>query len=300
MPVSHILLALLVAIVWGINFLFVKLGLEEIPPLLLCTLRFTLASIPAIFFIKPPATSFKLVASYGLFMFALQFSLMFLGMHAGMTPGMASLLIQVQVFFSMFFAAIILKEQPNPWQIVGALVSFMGIAVVAFHLDQHISLAGFILILASAATWGFGNLMTKKAKNVNMMALVVWGSFVAVFPMLILSLSFEGLHTIEESLSNLSWRGGSSLLYIVYISTWVGYGVWNWLVSRYPVGAVVPFTLLVPVVGIISSILILGESFHLWKLVACLFVLGGLCINILSVRVLAVRGRKLLQEECSG
>lgn len=285
MPASHILLALLVAFVWGLNFLFVKLSLEEISPLFLCTLRFTLASIPAVFFIKPPAVPFKLVLSYGLIMFALQFSLLFLGMHAGMTPGMASLLIQVQVFFSIFFAAVFLKEQPNPLQILGALVSFLGIGLVALHFDNNISVLGFILILSSAATWGVGNLITKKANKIKMISLVVWGSFVAIIPMLMVTLTFEGTTSIINSYNHLTWRGLSSLAYIVYISTWVGYGVWNWLISRYPVSIIVPFTLLVPVVGILSSVIILGEPFQLWKLAACLLVISGLCINVLSTRL---------------
>lgn len=295
MPISHLLLALLVVIIWGVNFLFVKLSLEEISPLLLCALRFVLASIPAIFFIKPPAVPFRIVALYGLIMFALQFSLLFIGMHAGMTPGMASLIMQVQVFFSMFFAAILLGEQPSIWQITGALVSFMGIGLVAMHFDNNVSLLGFIFILAAAATWGLGNLITKKAKNINMIALVVWGSFAAFIPMLVLSLIFEGPGNIAYSYHHLTWIGTSSLLYIVYASTWVGYGVWNWLLSRYPVGIIVPFTLLVPVVGVLSSVLILGEPFQLWKLVAGLLVISGLCINILSARFFVV---KIQQEAC--
>lgn len=296
MPVAHIFLALLVALVWGINFLFVKLALEEISPFFLCALRFTLASIPAIFFIKPPSIPFKLIFSYGLVMFALQFSLLFLGMSAGMTPGMASLLIQVQVFFSMFFASIVLKDTPNLLQIMGALVSFSGIALVATHFDSNISISGFILILASAATWGVGNLITKKASNVNMVALVIWGSFAAVIPMFIVALLFEGPSSIISTFHHLTWRGGSSLLYIVYISTWVGYGVWNWLLSRYPIGTIVPFTLLVPLVGLLSSVVVLGEPFQLWKLASGLLVISGLCINIISTRLFNIKtSREVLE-----
>src|SRR5579862_7994225 len=172
MPIHHIFLALLVVVVWGINFLFVKFALDEVSPLLLCAIRFILASIPAIFFIKRPAVPFMMLASYGITMFALQFSLLFLGMSLGMTPGMASLIIQVQVFISMFFVAILLKEAPTFWQILGALIAFAGIGVVAFHLDSNISLLGFICVLAAAASWGGGNYITKKLKNVNMIALV--------------------------------------------------------------------------------------------------------------------------------
>ncbi len=289
MPITHILLAFLVVVVWGVNFLFVKIGLEEISPLLLCAMRFLMASVPAVFFIKPPSVPFKIIVTYGLVMFALQFSLLFMGMKAGMPAGMASLLMQVQVFFSIFFAVIFLGEQPVGGQIIGALVSFMGIGLVAVHFDNHVSLAGFLLILASAATWGVGNLITKKIKTTNLISVVVWGSFAACAPMFILALIFEGPSSFVTTYQHITWRGFGALLYIVYVSTWVGYGVWNWLISRYPVGVIVPYTLLVPVVGMVSSVFFLGEPFQSWKLIACLLVIGGLGINIISSRYFMVK-----------
>ncbi|HCJ1101471.1 TPA: EamA family transporter [Legionella pneumophila] len=289
MPFAHLLLALLVVFVWGINFIFVKLSLEEFSPLLLCAVRFLLASVPAVFFIKPPAVPFKIIAGYGLIMFALQFGFLFIGLRVGMTPGVASLLMQVQVFFSMFFAIIFLGEQPQVGQIIGALIAFIGIGVVALHFDHNVSLMGFLCILAAAASWGIGNLITKKIHSVNLIAVIVWSSFVACLPMFILSLVFEGPESIVNAYEHMTWKGILSVLYIVYISTWVGYGVWNWLISRYPVGMVVPFTLLVPVVGILSSVFILGEPFYLWKLVAGLLVISGLCINLLTTRLFVAK-----------
>ncbi|HAU2230072.1 TPA: EamA family transporter [Legionella pneumophila] len=289
MPFAHLLLALLVVFVWGINFIFVKLSLEEFSPLLLCAVRFLLASVPAVFFIKPPAVPFKIIAGYGLIMFALQFALLFIGLRVGMTPGVASLLMQVQVFFSMFFAIIFLGEQPQVGQIIGALIAFIGIGVVALHFDHNVSLMGFLCILAAAASWGIGNLITKKIHSVNLIAVIVWSSFVACLPMFILSLVFEGPESFVTAYEHMTWKGILSVLYIVYISTWAGYGVWNWLISRYPVGMVVPFTLLVPVVGILSSVFILGEPFYLWKLVAGLLVISGLCINLLTTRLFVAK-----------
>lgn len=293
MPVSHMFLALLVVLVWGMNFLFVSIGLTEVSPLLLCALRFLLASVPAIFFIKPPSSSFKLVALYGLIMFALQFGLLFLGMSIGMPTGIASILIQVQVFFSMFFAVLFLGEQPSLSQIVGALVSFSGIALVGMHFDSDISIPGFFCILAAAATWGIGNLITKQIKSEknNLMALIVWGSFVACIPMFILSLMIEGSANFMATFTHISWKGVGSLFYIVFASTWVGYGVWNWLMARYPVGMVAPFTLLVPIIAMISSVVVLREPFLLWKVEAGALVIGGLCINILGSRFLAIRAQ---------
>lgn len=284
MPVSHLLLALLVVLVWGVNFIFVKFGLDEMSPLLLCAMRFLLASVPAVLFIKPPSVPFRIVAAYGLIMFGLQFSFIFMGMQIGMTPGMASLLMQVQVFFSMFFAVIFLGEKPKAGQIAGALVSFMGIGLVAMHFDQNVTLVGFLFIMAAAATWGIGNLITKKIQTTNIISVIVWGSFVACLPMFLLSLIFEGPASFSYAYEHLTWKGILSMLYIVYISTWIGYGIWNWLISTYPVGVIVPFTLLVPIVGMLSSTFILGESFQSWKLTAGLFVIAGLCINLLASR----------------
>lgn len=289
MPVSHLCLALLVVLVWGVNFIFVKIGLDEMSPLLLCAVRFFLASVPAVFFVKPPKVPFKIIASYGLIMFALQFALLFIGMRVGMTPGMASLIMQVQVFFCMFFAVVLLGEQPSVGQIVGALVSFTGIGLVAFHFDHDVSFIGFLFILGAAATWGIGNLITKKIQSNHFIAVIVWGSFIACLPMFLLSLLIEGPSTYVYTYEHITWKGILAMLYIVYVSTWIGYGTWNWLVSKYPVSMIVPFTLLVPMVSIVSSILVLGEPFQLWKLISALLVISGLCINIISNRFLMIK-----------
>lgn len=285
MPIHHILLALIVVLIWGINFIFVKIGLKELSPLMLCATRFLLASVPAVFFIKPPRAPFQIVAAYGLIMFALQFSLIFLGIHFGMTAGMASVIMQVQVFFSMLFAALLLKDIPKLHQLVGAMVSFLGILIVAVNFDYDVTLAGFLCLLGGAATWGFGNLIIRKHNNLNMMSLVVWGSLIACIPMLSLSLYFEGTTKLLAAWHDLSWEGYASIAYIVYASTWVGYGLWNWLLSRYSVGTIVPFNLLVPIVGLISSAIFLGEPLQGWKVWAGLLVIGGLGLNLVGNRI---------------
>lgn len=284
MPFPHLLLALVVVVAWGLNFIFVEFALRDLPPLLLCGIRFVLASVPVIFFIKPPAAPFKTIVLYGFLMFGCQFGFLFIGMKLGMAPGLTSLVIQVQVFFSLFFAAIFLRELPGLWQILGALVSFSGIGLVSLHVEQHASFLGLLCVLAAAISWGLGNLITKKIQHINMIALVVWGSFVACFPMLLLSWLLEGKASWLTSYHHLTWLSTISVLYIVYISTWVGYGVWNWLISRYPIAIIVPFTLLVPIVAIISSIIVFHERFELWKLFSGLLVIGGLGINLLGAR----------------
>jgi O-acetylserine/cysteine efflux transporter len=288
MPISHVFLAILVTAIWGCNFIFIEFGIKEISPLLLCAIRFFLASFPAILFIKPPSREqLNAVILYGLIAFGLQFSLLFLGMHAGMSPGLASLLMQVQIFFSIFFAVILLGEAPNVFQVLGGLVSFSGISLVALHFDKSTSILGFILIICAAAAWGAGNLIPKKAPKMSMITLIVWGSFFACFPLFVTSLFIEGTSSIAQSYHQLSWLGIISLVYIVYLSTWVGYGLWSWLITQHAVATIAPFTLLVPIFAMLSSVLFTGELFQLWKFYAGILVISGLCINLLGTRLLS-------------
>lgn len=285
MKLTHYLLAILVAMIWGFNFIFVKIGLDQMSPYMLCAVRFILASIPLVFFIKPPAVHFKWVITYGIIMFVLQFLLLFLGIYAGMSPGLASLIAQVQIFFSMFYAAILWREIPSVWQIAGAIVAFSGIGLVAMHLDGNITVIGFIFVLGAAAVWALGNIITKTIGKVNIMSLVVWGSFVACFPMILLSLVMDGSSGIVASFHRLDWQGIIAILFIVYASTHVGYGIWSLLLSRYTVSTVVPFSLLIPVFGILSSVIVLNEPLQTWKVVAGILVIGGLFVNLLGAKL---------------
>ncbi len=278
-------LAILVVVIWGFNFVVIKVGLKELPPILFCALRFFFAAFPAVFFIKRPAVSFRKVIAFGLVMFAFQFALLFSGMYAGTTAGLASLMLQVHVFFTVALAVVFLAEQPSIWQIIGALTSFSGIGLVAVNIGGEISALGLMLIVAAATSWGIGNLIAKQLGKVDMLALVVWGSLVAWPPLLLLSYLLEQGSWSLESMSHLSWPTIGAVGYIVYPATLLGFAAWSWLLSHYPAATVAPFTLLVPVFGFTSSALALGEPLYPWKIAATMLIIAGLCINLTGARI---------------
>lgn len=284
MPLSHILLAIVVVVVWGLNWVVIKIGLDGIPPLLLASARFFLTSLPAIFFIKRPTAPFKMVAWYGLVMFALQFGLLFIGMYAGVTPGLASVLVQLSVFVTILFGVLFFGEKVHIWQVIGALVAFSGIGLIAMHFGGSLTLTGFLLVIGAAVAWSMGNLLSKKLGKVNMVALVVWGSLVAWPPLLLASFIMEGPAQIVYSLQHLTLLSGGAVFYITYLSTLLGFGLWSWLLHHHPLGSAAPFTLLIPVLAILSSALVLGEPLQLWKISAAALVIVGLCINIIGPR----------------
>lgn len=282
---KHLLLALLTIMVWGMNFIAIHIGLESFPPLLLCALRFLLAAIPWVFFIPKPTAPLKYILGYGIFTFAMQFGFLFGGLHLGLSPGLSSLVLQIQVFFSFGLSALIFKDRPSMWKIAGSFISFIGIGIVATHIDAGTTFAGLVLTMLAALWWAAGNMFTKKVDAKSPLSLVVWGNLVAFPFMAVVSLLFEGPTLVLDSLKSVSWQSLVAVLYIVYLSTHLGYGIWGFLLKTYSTASVVPFTLLVPIIGFLSSAFFLGEELTWWKLLASLFVMGGLVFNLFENQI---------------
>jgi len=285
LPPKHLLLVLLIVLIWGVNFVAVYIGLKTFPPFLLSALRFGLSALPWVFFMPRPKGSVKLIVYYGLFNFALQFGFIFTGIHLGISPGLASLVLQIQVFFSMGLAFLFFHDRPSPFKIAGSLISFIGIGIVGYHVDGGSTFMGLILMLLAALSWAAGNMFTKKIHSESPLALVVWGNLAAFPVMALVSYLFEGPLVIQSSLQNMSWPAIAAVCYIVYFSTHIGYGAWGFLMKSYSTSVVVPFTLLVPVVGFMSSAIYLGEEIQSWKILASLFILGGLIFGLLEKQI---------------
>lgn len=288
MPFSHVLLALCVIAIWGINFVVIQIGLRELPPIFLTFLRFFFAAFPAVFFIKRPQIPFKMLFAYAMLMFTLDFAFLFSGMYAGVSSGIASLTLQTQVFFTAILAMVFLKEKLTLWQVLGALVAFSGIGLVAINTGGDVNTLGLLLVEFAALSWAGGNLVSKKIGKVDMFSLVVWGSLVAWPPLLLLSFILEHGKWSIESVLNVSWLTIGSVAYLVYPVTLFGFAIWSWLLSRHAASTVAPFTLLVPIFGFSSSALILGEGMQGWKIGAGFLIVSGLVINLYGGKLFAL------------
>lgn len=288
MTLTDILIALGVVTIWGVNFVVIKIGLQDLPPILFTALRFLFAALPLVFFVKRPQASIGLVLAYGMFQFALQFTLLFTGIKLGLPPGLASLVIQLQAFFTIGLAVLMLGERPKGMQLLGALVAFGGMALVAMHLEGKATLIGFVLVVLGAVCWAVANIITKKMGQVNALSLVVWGALVATPPLLLASWLVEGGAAWQLAASKFSVRSLGAVLFQAYPNTILGFGLWSMLMRKYPAATVAPFALLVPVAGMLSAALVLGEPLQWWKLAAGVLVLGGLALNLFGGRLWAM------------
>jgi len=284
MKPAHMLLALLTTALWGFNFVVIEVGLQSgLPPLLMAALRFVVAAIPALWLPRPKIRTGRLVA-IGMFLFVGQFALLFTGMAAGMPPGLASVTQQSQAFLTALIAAAVLRERPSARAVAGMVVAFSGLALIGTTAGGGgMTALGLALCLAGAASWAGGNVLLRGAGSSpgGPVALMAWLGLVPILPLLALSFAIEGAGAVGHALANLNLWGIAAVLYLAVPATLVGYGIWGFLMARYPATTVAPFALLVPITGAASSALVTGESFGAVRLAGMALVIAGLGVGAL-------------------
>jgi O-acetylserine/cysteine efflux transporter len=252
-----------------------------LPPLLLATLRFTLALLPAAFFVARPAVPWRKLAAYGVLIGAGQFGLLYLAMAGSISPGLASLVVQTQVFFTIGLAMAGSGERVHRFQWLALALGAAGVAWIAMHGGGDARPLGLVLVLLAALSWAAGNQVSRSMGRVDMLGVVVWASAYAVPPLLALSLWVDGPARIAGGLAVADTRVWLAVLWQSAGNTLFGYAAWGWLLARHPAATIAPMALLVPVFGMAASTLLLGEELPLWKLGAASLVLGGLALNLL-------------------
>jgi O-acetylserine/cysteine efflux transporter len=284
MKPRHVAIAVMIAAIWGVNFVVIDVGLGSLPPLLFAGLRFVAAAFPAVLFVRRPPIAFRRLLFIGLPLGVGQFGLLFISMHIGMPAGLSSLVLQTQALFTALFAAVMLRERPRRTQAAGMAVAFAGIALIGLSLGQGSPLLAFTLCIGAAGMWGLANIGMRRAQPPDAFAFMVWVSLVPPLPLLTLSMIFEGPRADAHALAHVTAGGIGALFYIAYISTLVGFGAWGWLLRRYDAGQVAMYSLLVPPFGMSSAALFLGERITLTDAVAALLIVGGVALGSLRRR----------------
>ncbi|WP_163329364.1 O-acetylserine/cysteine exporter [Enterobacter sp. 296B2] len=285
------LLALLVVVVWGLNFVVIKLGLHNMPPLMLAGLRFMLVAFPALFFVARPKIPLKLLLGYGLTISFGQFAFLFCAIKFGMPAGLASLVLQAQAFFTIILGAFVFGERLQGKQLAGIALAVFGVLVLieASLNGQDVALLGFMLTLAAGLSWACGNIFNKlimqHEARPQVMSLVVWSALIPIIPFLAASFILDGPEVMLNSLVDIDLTTILSLIYLAFVATIVGYGIWGSLLGRYETWRVAPLSLLVPVVGLASAAILLDETLSVLQLLGAVLIMAGLYINVFGLRV---------------
>lgn len=278
------LCAILVAILWGGNFVAAKIALAHFPPVFLTLLRFVLTAALLVPFVKRPPREHMKRIFYIATISTLHFSLPYAGLAMGLNIASTAITAQLGVPFSCLIGALLLKDHLGPWRISGMLIAFAGMLVVFGTpnvLDHQLA---FFITLVGAFFWGLANVAMKSTNHINLLQMLAWMSLFMVPQLAFLSLIFEpGAWT---TLHDIPLTPALGLAYTVFLSTLAGHGLWYYLLRKHPVTKVTPYSLLVPVIGAALGLIIFEEmiTWHVW--------LGG-AITIAGVTILVIRRPKL-------
>ena len=282
--------ALVVVLVWGVNFVAMKFALRDFTPFQLGAARFVFAALPLMLFIRPPQVPFKWVVLYGLFQGVGQFGIVFIALKVGMTASLASVLLQTQIFFTALFGFVLLHERVGrPLQagmvLAGLGLGCFGLNYVSPGAASATTALGFVLTLCGAAMWALSNIVARQVQKVaphySPIAFVVWSGLVAVLPFMALSWGFDPPAARWQWLEA-GWRSWLSVAYLGWMATLVGYSLWTGLLKRHPANRVAPFSLGVPIVGLGAGMLVLGEAVAPWQWAGIALVVAALACVLLG------------------
>ncbi|MGN1574016.1 EamA family transporter [Yersinia enterocolitica] len=292
MKLTDFLIALLITAIWGVNFSIIKLGLITADPLILAGIRFTLCALPAVFFIKKPDTSWRYIVGYGLLFGIGLWGSVNLGIKAGVSAGIASLVLQFGAFFTMVLGAFLFHENLSKYQYIGIIVALLGLTSIIFISDGSVTFIGLALVLCGAIVWVLVSIIIKKSDTKQVFSFLVWSSLFSPIPLFILSYLFNGPSGFTELAIHFNTTTLFSILFQVYPNTLFAYWVWNSLLTKYPVSVVAPLSLLVPIFGMLGSVMIFNESIPSGKVIAMIFIISGLIIGLYDKQLMSVLKRK--------
>ena len=280
-------LAFLVVVLWGVNFVVIKIGLRGVSPFVLGGLRLVFTALPAVFLVRRPRLPIRIHVAFALTTFFGQFALLFLAIKLGMPSGLASVVQQSQVFFTILLAAAVLGERPRAEQLAGIVFAAGGLAWIAATSGTSFPLAGFVLTLCASASWAVGNLVSRSLSRygpVNGLAFVVWSALVPPVPFFALSWMVEGRDAIGASFRAMTAGSWAAVAYLAFGATLGGFGLWNRLLKAYPAATVASFALLVPVIGLVCGGVFLGERVSGAQIAGSALVVAGVALPVAAAR----------------
>ena len=275
---ADLALAMLIMVIWALNLVISKIGLTELPPLLFVSMRFGVAALLLAPFVKiPTRDQLKPIFFVAVTMGLLHFSLMFLGLD-GIDPGTAAIAINLQVPFSAALAAIFFKDRLG-WRRAAAMaIAILGVAIVAGEPRLAGQLMPLGLVVAATLLWAIAMIQIKRIPRVDGMQLNAWVSIFAAPMLLATSLAVEDGQW--AALQTASWVGYGAVFYNAAVVFIFSYGLWYYLLRRYPVNVTMPLTLMVPVFAVIFSVLLVDNPLTVPMVIGGLVTLAGVAIIV--------------------
>ncbi|WP_130834820.1 DMT family transporter [[Erwinia] mediterraneensis] len=287
MALRHFFLVLMVVSIWAFNNVAIKWGLLELPPLFLTLMRFVVVAIVLVPFCRITRQQLPWLLLLAFTFGFMHFSLLFVGMRYT-DAGTGAIVVQLGTPIAMLLARVVLKERLSAVQLLGIMISLSGVVVLSG--SPTIPAWWVLCILLSSATgWAVSNMIVKKSPSIKPLTMTGWISFLAIPIVALASWTMEA-HQVD-ALLQAGWRGWFAILYSALASSIVAYSVWYWLLKKYNVNLILPYSLLAPVLAVLMGIVVLGDSLNSFKIFGALLVILGTAIAVINLRNLRMHAR---------
>ncbi len=283
MPYQYALLAVLISAAWGGNFVAARIVLDVFPPYMLLTFRFLGMLIILIPFFPKPTIPLKHIIALSALLGSVHFTLMFSALYFGLDVQHMVISTQLGVPFSCLLGTVFFKDKIGLTRTTGIIISFVGICIICISPRLLSQLWQFGMACGAAFAWAVANIYMKRLGNINILSVLAWVSVFAVPQLALCSYIFETGQI--EALHEAGWRIWGAMSYIVIACTIFAFGGWYWLLSRFDVSQVVPYSLLVPVFGFLAVQIFFKEPVTIY------YVIGGITV-IIGVAIITFRRPK--------
>jgi drug/metabolite transporter (DMT)-like permease len=270
---------LILCLIWGSTWLFIKLGLRDLPPITFAGIRFALASLILSLMVLARRAAWPrtrrdwiLIAVVGILQFSLNYGLGFWG-EQYISSGLAAVLQSSFPAFGLIIAHFYLpQERLSGARVIGVLLGICGIAVI---FSDQLSIAGTMALLGSVALvlsaffGSYSNVLVKAyGGKIDPQVFAACQMIFGFVPLLAIGISTEGnpLHFRWTTMAVIS------LMYLTIVGSVVAFALYYWLVRNMDVTNTMLIALVTPVVAVILGMIVLDESLN-WRLLA-----GGACI----------------------
>jgi drug/metabolite transporter (DMT)-like permease len=269
--------------IWGSTWLFIKLGLEDLPPLTFAGIRFVISCailFPLVRLRRLPLPGsrgdWSLLVVTGVMSFSLNYGLVFWA-EQYITSGLAALLQAMLPAFGLILAHIYVPTERITWvKIAGVILGVCGVGVVFSNqlaISGRLALAGCVGMVLSAFFAAYSNVLVKtRGKNLNPAVIAAFQMLFGLIPLLVYGLTFEG------NPLRFRWTGIAvlSLLYLALVGSVIAFLMYYWLIQNMDVTKTMLISLVTPVVAVILGMLVLNEQMSWRTLVGGAMIIAGI------------------------
>ena len=289
MASSHVFLAIIINLIWGSMYIAASIGLREFPPILFTGIRFLLLLICLFYFLKVEKHLIMPLFKVGLLMGTGMYLTLYLSISLADNISSVALFGKLEVPFAILFGILLLNEKVGIRRISGVAIAMLGAMIISFDPGAINDIPALAWMAVSCAIAAYGMIKIRALGSIHPLTIVAWISLVSAPTLLMTSYLFES----EQGavMENASWVGWTALVYTAVMSSLVANSGLYYLLQRYPVSQVAPYSLLSPIFAVIGGLVILNDQLTWGMIIGGILILGGvgwihIRTNTLSVQQL--------------